>query len=45
MNKKAVVPIDFNTDIDFSKESRVPPYSTDIEQEVLACILLEDDPY
>ena len=44
MNKKAIVAIDFNTDIDFSKESRVPPYSTEIEQEVLACILLEDDP-
>ena len=44
MIKKAPLAIDFNTDIDFSKESRVPPYSTEIEQEVLACILLEDEP-
>ena len=44
MNKQASVAIDFSKDIDFSKESRVPPYSTEIEQEVLACILLEDDP-
>ena len=44
MKKQAIVAIDFNTDIDFSKESRIPPYSTEIEQEVLACILLEDDP-
>lgn len=36
--------IDFEQDIDFSKESRIPPYSTDIEQEVLACVLLDDDP-
>lgn len=36
--------IDLSRDIDFSKESRVPPYSIEIEQEVLACILLEDDP-
>lgn len=36
--------IDFSKDIDFSRESRVPPYSTDIEQEVLACILLDEEP-
>ncbi|MDT9546364.1 MAG: replicative DNA helicase [Chlorobium sp.] len=36
--------IDFDQDIDFSKESRIPPYSTEIEQEVLACVLLDDDP-
>jgi len=36
--------IDFSKDIDFSRESRVPPYSTDIEQEVLACLLLEEEP-
>ncbi len=36
--------IDLGRDIDFSKESRVPPYSIELEQEVLACILLEDDP-
>ena len=44
MIKKPPLAIDFNKDIDFSQESRVPPYSTEIEQEVLACILLEDDP-
>lgn len=36
--------VDLSRDIDFSKESRVPPYSIEVEQEVLACILLEDDP-
>ena len=36
--------IDLSKDIDFSQESRIPPYSTEIEQEVLACILLEGDP-
>ncbi|AAM71453.1 MAG TPA: replicative DNA helicase [Chlorobaculum sp.] len=36
--------LDLSRDIDFSKESRVPPYSLEVEQEVLACILLEDDP-
>ncbi len=36
--------LDLSRDIDFSKESRVPPYSTEVEQEVLACVLLEDDP-
>ena len=36
--------IDLSKDIDFSKESRVPPYSLEVEQEVLACILLEEDP-
>ena len=36
MIKKAPLAIDFNKDIDFSQESRVPPYSTEIEQEVLA---------
>jgi replicative DNA helicase len=36
--------IDLSRDIDFSKESRIPPYSLEVEQEVLACILLEDDP-
>jgi replicative DNA helicase len=36
--------IDLSRDIDFSKESRVPPHSMEVEQEVLACILLEDDP-
>ena len=36
--------VDLSRDIDFSQESRIPPYSTDIEQEVLACILLEDKP-
>ncbi|NTU94301.1 MAG: replicative DNA helicase [Chlorobiaceae bacterium] len=36
--------LDLNRDIDFSKESRVPPYSLEVEQEVLACVLLEDDP-
>lgn len=36
--------IDLSKEIDFSKESRVPPYSTEVEQEVLACVLLEDDP-
>ncbi|HED30527.1 MAG TPA: replicative DNA helicase, partial [Prosthecochloris aestuarii] len=36
--------IDLAKDIDFSLESRIPPYSTEIEQEVLACILLEGDP-
>jgi len=44
MIKKAPVAIDFSKDIDFSQESRVPPASTEIEQEVLACVLLEDDP-
>jgi replicative DNA helicase len=36
--------LDLSRDIDFSKESRVPPYSLEVEQEVLACILLEEDP-
>ncbi|NTW63160.1 MAG: replicative DNA helicase, partial [Chlorobiaceae bacterium] len=36
--------LDFSKDIDFNLEGRVPPYSTEIEQEVLACVLLEDDP-
>lgn len=36
-------PVNLGADIDFSRESRVPPYSTEIEQEVLACILLEGD--
>jgi replicative DNA helicase len=36
--------LDFSKDIDFSKESRIPPYSSEVEQEVLACILLQDDP-
>lgn len=36
--------VDLSRDIDFSQESRVPPYSTEIEQEVLACILLEGEP-
>ena len=36
--------LDLGRDIDFSKESRVPPCSLEVEQEVLACILLEDDP-
>ncbi|MCG8341562.1 MAG: replicative DNA helicase [Chlorobiales bacterium] len=36
--------LDLSRDIDFSQESRIPPYSTEIEQEVLACILLEGDP-
>lgn len=36
--------LDLGSDIDFSQESRIPPYSTEIEQEVLACILLEDKP-
>ncbi|NTV82451.1 replicative DNA helicase [Chlorobaculum thiosulfatiphilum] len=36
--------VDLSRDIDFSKESRVPPYSLEVEQEVLACILLEEDP-
>ena len=36
--------LDLSRDIDFSKESRVPPWSLEVEQEVLACILLEDDP-
>ncbi|MEC9487805.1 MAG: replicative DNA helicase [Prosthecochloris sp.] len=40
--KKAAV--DLARDIDFSQESRIPPYSTEVEQEVLACILLEGDP-
>ncbi len=44
MIKKVNDILDFSKDIDFSKESRIPPYSTEIEQEVLACILLEDDP-
>ncbi|TLU82084.1 MAG: replicative DNA helicase [Chlorobium sp.] len=44
MIKQANDILDFTKDIDFSKESRIPPYSTEIEQEVLACILLEDDP-
>lgn len=44
MNKPKPEAIDFSKDIDFSRESRVPPYSAEIEQEVLACILLEDDP-
>ena len=44
MIKKVPVAIDFSKDIDFTQESRIPPYSTEIEQEVLACILLEDDP-
>jgi replicative DNA helicase len=37
--------VDFSKDIDFSRESRVPPCSTEIEQEVLACILLEEEPF
>lgn len=44
MIKKVNDILDFSKDIDFGKESRIPPYSTEIEQEVLACILLEDDP-
>ncbi len=36
--------VDFSKDIDFSRESRIPPYSSEIEQEVLACLLLEEDP-
>jgi replicative DNA helicase len=36
--------VDLSRDIDFSKESRTPPHSIEVEQEVLACILLEDDP-
>ncbi len=35
--------LNLGSDIDFSRESRIPPYSTEIEQEVLACILLEGD--
>ncbi len=37
-------PVDLSRDIDFSQESRIPPYSSEIEQEVLACVLLEGDP-
>ncbi len=36
--------IDLGKEIDFSQESRIPPYSTEVEQEVLACILLEGEP-
>ncbi|ACF45395.1 MAG: replicative DNA helicase [Prosthecochloris sp.] len=36
--------IDLGKDIDFSQESRIPPYSIEVEQEVLACILLEGEP-
>lgn len=36
--------VDLGKDIDFSQEGRVPPHSTEIEQEVLACILLEGEP-
>ena len=36
MIKKAPDSIDFAKDIDFSQEGRIPPYSTEIEQEVLA---------
>ncbi len=36
--------VDLSKDIDFSQESRIPPYSTEVEQEVLACILLEGEP-
>ncbi len=43
-NRNNKTQIDLAKDIDFSLESRIPPYSTEIEQEVLACILLEDKP-
>ena len=36
--------VDFSKDIDFNREGRIPPYSTAIEQEVLSCILLEEEP-
>ena len=36
--------VDLSREIDFSQESRIPPYSAEIEQEVLACILLEGEP-
>lgn len=42
--RKTAPAIDFSKDIDFSQESRIPPYSTEIEQEVLACIMLEEEP-
>ncbi|NTU54248.1 MAG: replicative DNA helicase [Chlorobiaceae bacterium] len=42
--KQREAQLDLSRDIDFSKESRVPPYSLEVEQEVLACVLLEDDP-
>jgi replicative DNA helicase len=44
MKPREAQKLDLSRDIDFSKESRVPPYSLEVEQEVLACVLLEDDP-
>ncbi|ANT64106.1 Replicative DNA helicase [Prosthecochloris sp. CIB 2401] len=44
MTKNKDPRVDLGQDIDFSKESRIPPYSIEVEQEVLACILLEGEP-